>query len=67
MYSKCVFKRYTSERDTETEQILMSDPDMLGLDWHNQILLTKLKDVSIVIVLFYMSSKFIVIVDILWV
>lgn len=34
---------------------------MMGLDWHNQILLTKLKQMFFdVIVLFYMSSKFIV-------
>lgn len=67
MYSKCVFERQTSERDTESGQMCMSDSDLtlMGRDWHNQILLTKLKDVLDVIVLFYMSSNFIVVVDIL--
>lgn len=47
------------------DEWLRFGPEVLGVDWHNQILLTKLKHVCDVFVLFYMSSKFIVIVDIL--
>lgn len=51
--------------DKWIDEWLRFDPEVLGLDWHNQNLLTKLKVVCDVFVLFYMSSKFIVIVDIL--
>lgn len=55
----------TLKVDKWIDEWLRFDPEVLGLDWHNQNLLTKLKVVCDVFVLFYMSSKFIVIVDIL--